>query len=171
MSLILLKRDGIGHFTGQCVSRHLDAQGLQCCQGLLVKTGDGTCDERDGLSSTIAGSNEQMVIDESKKNFKGSVGWSVGRNRGCRRPACRQVKWNVPPVIDGRTQYESHLANDLSPQMQCLACVLPCLQREGRPSGSGLLLVSLVCDVRMFLHLMLCFPGRGNALRGEARPV
>ncbi len=154
MDLILIKADGTVHFTGQCVDRDLDAQCAQCCHKFLVKTGDGTRDQREGFGHPIAGENKEVVIDEIKMDLKDAAFLPMRRNGRRCQPTFRHIKWNMPPVVHVRTQCQPHLANDLSPHMQCVARVLPCLQRQRRPSFSCCSFTHLVCDLPVFLRLV-----------------
>src|SRR5258707_11303350 len=55
------------------------------------------------------------------------------RHRRRRQPSACHVKRHLPPMIDHRRAGEADLADDLGPQMQRGAGILPFLEWESRP--------------------------------------
>ena len=131
MDLIDITANGIAHFAGQGVDRDFDAQGLQAGHEFPVKRGDGAGDQWQRFGGSLTRPNGEIVIDEIKRDFKGSP--LIGNGRGG-QPSRGDIQRNVPPMVKKGTQLHSDLAHDLRPQMQGLAGVPPCFKGERWPA-------------------------------------
>ena len=79
MDLIKITADGILHFAGQGVDRDLDAQRVQAVYKLPIKRGHRAGDERQHLRGSLAGTHDEVVLEEVKRHVK--VATMVGNGR------------------------------------------------------------------------------------------
>src|SRR5579884_1080015 len=145
MHFILITGDGVLHFARQRVDLDLDAKRAQGGHKLLVETSDGTWNQWHGFRGPITGENEEVMIDEVKLHLKDPALLPTNRDRGGGQPTCRHIERDMPPVVHRRTQCQPYLPDDLRPHMERIAGLLPCLQRERRPSFSRACCVRVHC--------------------------
>src|SRR6202035_5445051 len=119
---ILIERDGVGNFNRHLPDFHMNVERLQTSHELVVKIGDRFWRKRHFSFRVLAGSNQQLVMDEVELNLEDSSVEGDGRSR---EPACSHVKWHLPPMINSRAEREPHFAHDLRPHMKCRVGILP----------------------------------------------
>ena len=113
-----------------------NAERSQQVQVAAVEVRHGLRHERERFPLAVAGADEQPMIDKIEVDLERA--FSVRNGRGP-EPARRDVQDDLPPVVLHRREREPRLADDLRPELQGVAGLLPLLQREERPhfSGSG----------------------------------
>src|SRR6266700_2050779 len=115
---------------GIVVDRDLNSQGAQGGHEFLVKSCDGTWNQRHGSGGSLARENEECVIDEVKINCKGTTSIRNGR-RG--EPTRGDIQCDLPPVVQRGTEFQPYLPDDLGIHVERLICVLPCLKWQRWP--------------------------------------
>src|SRR6266436_2266621 len=134
---ILIERDRVGNLDRHLPDLHRNPQRSQSRHELAIKIGHRTrrqCQPKDGI---VAGSNDELMMDEIKLNLE-----IPSRVRNCRGRQAQSVhiERHAPPMIDFRSQRQPHFADDLRPHVQRAVGVLPSFKRKFGPEfvpGAG----------------------------------
>src|SRR2546423_1448784 len=97
----------------------------------MIKVRDRPFEQRDARLLSVAGSHLQYMIDEIKMRFHAAV--AAEGHHGGGESVRRNVQRDVPPVIEFWSEFQAGLADDLGPEMQRIAGLLPFFERKRRP--------------------------------------
>ena len=137
MRLILFEGDGIFDLVRQMVDLHRQLEFVERVHHLAIKSRDRLGTQFQDAERAIAFHDPQLVFDEVETHFEDIVAvW----DRGSRQTTRRQVKGDVPGVIDPWRERETNLADDLRPHVQARGGGLPIGERQSRPELIALLL-------------------------------
>ena len=101
MLRVLIESDGIRNFDRHMPDLHFNSQRTQGRHELFVELGHRARDERDDLACSVAGPDDQVVIDEIEFHFEHTP--LVG-NCGSSKAPGADIERNFPPVIYIGTQ-------------------------------------------------------------------
>src|SRR5260370_3480692 len=97
-----------------------------------MKVGNSSRLELDRPFVATAGAGAQAVADKVEVELKYFVAdWDRRRAK----PACGNVKWDLPAVVDPGGQRQPDLAHDLGPELQGCGCVTPDRIRQIGPNS------------------------------------
>src|SRR5262245_2125748 len=119
---VLLERNRVLNFAGHGPDVRLNANLPQAGHNLRVEVRQRHGPQGPVLGRTVAGLDAQLMVDEVEEDLEGA---DTMRNRRGRETARSDVERDVPPMIDERSEKEAHLADDLRPEVQCVAGVGP----------------------------------------------
>ncbi len=128
---ILREGDGVRDLLGQLGDGDGHSEVLQPLHDLLVEVGNVLAAERDALHCVVAGSEDELVIDEVE--FRIEAGQAMGNRR--RGQAARgEIQANIGPLgLEGRLRDAQLSDDDLRVHVQRCKGVAPILVRESRP--------------------------------------
>ena len=112
----------IRNFAGHRPDFYLDPKRSQSRHKCCIKVSHGLRLQRQSFTRTPTRLDAQFMVDEIKLDFKNSI--SI-RDRGSGKPARIHVERNLPPVIDARSQSQSHLAGNLRPHVKRFRSAAP----------------------------------------------
>ena len=131
MDVILVEADRVGDLDRHRPDPHLQAERAQPGHDLGVEIGDRTGPQWQRLAPAVAGVDAQRVVDEIEIDLEGQA--AIRHRRGG-QPAAGHIERHMPPMVDRGRQREADLADDLGPQMQGGAGVLPLRIGQGGPT-------------------------------------
>ena len=99
MGAVLVEWNGVGDFDGHLPDLHVNVRGLQQSHELLIKIGDRTRGERDGFLDSVAGFEDEAVLQEVEPDLEGTI---AIRDLGRGEAASAYVQRDIPPVVDER---------------------------------------------------------------------
>src|SRR5262245_9450272 len=125
-----LKADRVGNLIGQFVDPHVNAELRKSAKKIGIEVGDAPRGEAYFCLSPIGRRSTQDVVQKIEIELEGPFAVRDGRRGQTSRP---KVKNNVPGMIEPGRLREADLADNLRPQLQRGAGVLPGLVRQFRP--------------------------------------
>ena len=158
-----LKRDRVGQLVRHVMDANLDAELGQGLHDLGIEIGDRPRIKPDLPDRAVVGRCDQRGIQKIELELEAAV--TIGDGRRGQAPG-RQIKNNVPGMIEPGRLREPDLANDLGPEMQGCVGFFPGRVGQIRPRRTR----TIYCCC----HLRLPFiapPGSRSGITIKARDV
>ncbi len=159
--MVVVKPDGVGELDGHRPDSGFQPEGFKPLHDILVEVGNRAWSQRQGFHSAVTHRDDQAVVDKIVVDLEAAPAL-MGDRRG-RQPAARHVERNLPPMVHQRRLAEPDLADDLGPQVERRARILPLVEWKFGP-------VFRSRHSRLLPSVTGPRPGAPRC-RGRARPV
>src|SRR4029079_6674217 len=134
VNLILAEPDRVGNFVGKLVDADVDAEFGKRAHDVRIEIGHAARVEPDRLFAALAGRDAQHMVQTVEVGLEAAV---AIRNRRRGQATRRYIENDVPGVVEPRGLHEPYFADDLRPELERGAGILPGCIWQFRP-GFGL---------------------------------
>ena len=130
VNLILAEADRVGNLVGKLVDADVDAKFRKRAHDVRIEIGHAPRVEPDRLFAAVAGRAAQHVVEKVEVELEAAIAI-----RNCRRgqAARRYIENDVPGMVEPRGLHEPYFADDLRPELQRGAGILPGFIWQFRP--------------------------------------
>src|ERR1035437_730829 len=138
---VLVEGNGFGDLSRDMPDVYRNAEAFERGLELLIERGHGHRLERDSLAARFAGLKDEQVVEEIEIDLYDEGTVSHGRGGDASNGG---VESDAPAMVDGRREGEPDFANDLHPELQGSAGVVPRALGQSGPScgiGCGMVVI------------------------------
>src|ERR1051326_4348068 len=112
MYMVFIEADRLSNLHRHRPNLDLDSCGSKHRHGLLIEVSHAAWAKLQRFQDSVAGLQSKLMAAKIEPQFKRSI--TVGNSRRG-QTLCRHVQWDIPPMVDQRSQSQTNLPHNLRP--------------------------------------------------------